>query len=236
VVVLVHGSFHTPEATWAELTPLLDERGVEWTAVDLPSAGPDGTTDEPAPDLSDDVAVTLDAIEQVGGPVVLVGHPYGGAVITGAGVDPSVENLFYLCAFAPERDETTIELTTSGPPVALAGALRIDDGLVSVDPALAVEVLHADVDPELAATMVAKLVPSTLSSLEQPVTDAAWMTVSSSYLICEQDEAIAPERQREMADRIGAETFSLPSSHTPFLSQPGAVADLNEQVVQQAET
>ena len=233
VVVLVHGSFHTPEATWVRLTPLLDEQGIEWTTVDLPSAAPDRAAGGAAPDLSDDVASTLDAIEQIDESVVLVGHSYGGSVITGAGVDPRVAHLLYLCAFAPETEETTIELTTSGPPVALADALRIEDGLVSVDPALAVDALYGDVDSELAATMVAELVPSTVSSLEEPVGDASWASVASTYLICEDDQAIAPERQREMADRIGAETVSLATSHSPFLSQPEAVADLIGQVVQQ---
>lgn len=234
VAVLVHGSFHTPEATWARLTPLLDEREIEWTTVDLPSAGPDRAAGGAAPGLSDDVAATLDAIEQIDEPVVLVGHSYGGSVITGAGLDPRVEHLLYLCAFAPEPEETTIELTTSGPPVALADALRIADGLVSVDPALAADALYGDIDSELAATMVAELVPSTASSLEEPAGDAAWTNVASTYLICEQDQAIAPERQREMAERIGAETVSLATSHSPFLSQPEAVADLIEQVVRQA--
>lgn len=232
-VVLVHGSFHTPESTWAQLTPVLDERGIEWVAVDLPSAGPD-LSDGALPDLNDDVAATQDVIGQADAPVVLVGHSYGGSVITGAGVDPRVGQLVYLCAFAPEPGESTIELTMSGPPVALGEALRIDGGLVSVDPALATDALYGDVDRELAATMVAELVPSTLSSLEQPSSVAAWRELPSTYLVCEQDHAIAPERQREMADRIGAETFSLPTSHSPFLSQPEAVADVIEQVVQQA--
>ena len=232
-MVLVHGSFHTPEATWVALTPVLDERGIEWATVDLPSAGPEASNGMSVPGLDDDAAATSDVIEQVDGPVVLVGHSYGGFVISQAGDDPRVRHLVYLCAFAPARGETLMELSQSDPPTLLASALRVDNDLMSVDPQLATEALYADVEHGLASAAVAELVPSTLRTLEQPANEPAWTTTPSRYVICTKDQALSPNRQREMAERIGTSTLELDTSHSPFLSQPEAVADLIEEVLNQ---
>ena len=236
VVVLVHGSFHTPEATWTELTPILDERGIEWAVVDLPSAGPDAVDGVAVPGLVEDVAATSDVIDQVGGPVVLVGHSYGGFVISEAGGDPRVQHLIFLCAFAPEPGETLMQLSASEPPTLLAAALRVEGDVMTVAPELAIGALYADVESDLAAAAAAQLVSSALSTLEQPVEEAAWTTVPSSYVICANDQALEPDRQREMADRIGTQTSVLETSHSPFLSQPETVADIIETVLQQPST
>lgn len=234
VVVLVHGSFHTPETTWTELTPVLDERGIEWAVVDLPSAGPDAVDGVTVPGLDEDVAATSAVIDQIGGPVVLVGHSYGGFVISEAGGDPRVQHLIYLCAFAPQPGETLMQLSASEPPTLLAAALRVEGDVMSVAPELAIGALYADVDEDLAAAAVTQLVPSTLSTLEQPAKEAAWTTVPSSYIICANDHALEPARQREMADRVGAQTSMLETSHSPFLSQPEAVANIIETALQQS--
>ena len=226
-VVLVHGSFHTPEATWSLLTKVLDERRIKWATVDLPSAG----ADSPAlADRTEDVAATLAVVEQVAGPVVLVGHSYGGMVISEAGAHPAVTHLVYVCAFAPEPGETLIALGASEPPSLLAGAIQFGPGrgLLHVDPAQATEVFYADLAPDAAADAVAKLVPSTASSLLQPATNVAWMDRPTTYVVCEQDNALSPARERAMAERIGAQIWSLPTSHSPFLSQPEALADIIE--------
>jgi pimeloyl-ACP methyl ester carboxylesterase len=237
-VVLVHGSFHTPEATWSRLTKVLDERRIKWATVDLPSAGPDVPPGSSSlPDRTEDVAVTLDVVEQAGGPVVLVGHSYGGMVISEAGAHPAVKHLVYVCAFAPEPGETVIELAASEPPSLLAGAIQFGPGrgLLSVDPAQAIEVFYADVAADVAADAVAKLVPSTASSLLQPAAEVAWIDRPTTYVVCEQDNALSPARERKMAERIGAQIWSLPTSHSPFLSQPEALADIIERVVRAAD-
>jgi len=235
---LVHGSFHTPQATWSRLTKVLDARRVKWATVDLPSAGPDVRPGSSSlPDRSDDVAATLDVVEKVGGPVVLVGHSYGGMVISEAGAAPAVKHLVYVCAFAPEPGEILIGLAASEPPSLLAGAIQLGPGrgLLSVDPARAAEVFYADVAPESAADAVAKLVPSTASSLLQPAAEVAWMNRPTTYVVCEQDNALSPAREREMAERIGAQIWSLPTGHSPFLSQPEALADIIERVVRASD-
>jgi len=234
VVVLVHGSFHTPEATWAELTPILDQRGIEWVTVDLPSAGPDMTSGD-VPGLHDDTAAVSEVIERVDGRVVLVGHSYGGFVISEAGEDPKVEHLVFLCAFAPEQGETLMELSASDPPTLLASAIRVEGDLMSVDPGLAADALYGDVEAGLAAAAVAQLVPSTLSTLDQPAGRPAWANTPSSYVICTDDQALDPNRQLEMANRIGAETSELDTSHSPFLSRPDAVADIIESILNQLD-
>jgi pimeloyl-ACP methyl ester carboxylesterase len=216
------------------LTEILDERGIKWATVDLPSAGPDVPPESPSlPDRTEDVAATLDVVDQVGSPVVLMGHSYGGMVISEAGTHPAVTHLIYLCAFAPEPGETLIELAASEPPSLLAGAIQFGPGrgLISVDPAEATVVFYADVSPDAAAEAVAKLVPSTASTLLQPAAAAAWRERPSTYVVCEQDNALSPARERQMAERIGARIWSLPTSHSPFLSRPEALADIIENVV-----
>jgi pimeloyl-ACP methyl ester carboxylesterase len=235
--VLVHGSFHTPAATWSRLTEALDARRIKWATVDLPSAGPDVSEGSSSlPGRTEDVAETLGVVEQVGGPVILVGHSYGGMVISEAGGHAAVTHLLYVCAFAPAPGETLIGLAQSEPPSLLGGAIQfVPGGLLRVDPAQAAEVFYADLAPDAAAEAVAQLVPSTASSLVQPAAEVAWRDRPTTYVVCEQDKALSPVRQREMAERLQAETWSLPTSHSPFLSQPEALADIIESVVRAAE-
>jgi pimeloyl-ACP methyl ester carboxylesterase len=213
------------------MTRVLDARGVKWATVDLPSAGPDLPPGSSSlPDRTADAAATLAVIEQVAGPVVLVGHSYGGMVISEAGAHPAVTHLVYVCAFAPAPGETLIGLAASEPPSLLGAAIQFGPGrgLLHIDPAQATEVFYADLAPAAAADAVAQLVPSTASSLVQPATNVAWMDRPTTYVVCEQDNALSPARERAMAERIGAQIWSLPTSHSPFLSQPEALADIIE--------
>jgi pimeloyl-ACP methyl ester carboxylesterase len=240
-VVLVHGAWHGP-AQWSDLGAELDARGVRWITVDLPSAGPelgsrlnpDGQEVATIPLRSTDVATVVEAVDAIGGPVVLVGHSYGGFVISDAGHHPAVEHLVYLCAFAPETGETLVDLAIGNPLPLIVQALRSSpDGLLlSIDPALATEVFYADLPPDRAAQMVDALVPSIALTFDEPAGVPAWKTVPSTYVGCSRDNAIPQSRQTEMAARLD-ESVILDSSHSPFLSRPGEVADILAGVVAQ---
>lgn len=216
-VVLVHGAWHAPWC-WAEVLAGLDERGVPAVAVDLP--GPDLHAD------ADHVRTVLDGLEGV----VLVGHSYGGAVITDAGTHPAVDRLVYLTAFALDDGET---IRSNALPVhemaELSAAVRVlDDGTAVLDPVAAVPALYADcaeVDVERALSL---LRPQAMASFTQSPRSVAWRRQPTTYAVCGADRGVPPELQRAMARRIpGVALVEWPdASHSPFLSQPGVVVDL----------
>ena len=235
-VVLVHGAWHQPDATWGAVTSELDARGIAWRMVDLPSADPEPGPDGTLPGFAADVEAAREVIDDVDGPVVLVGHSYGGFVLSDVGFHPDVVHLTYLCAFVPETGDTLIQLAASEPPPLIGMALRpdLERGLLSVDPALAGEVFYADVPTAQAEQAVAALVPSTAAVFETPAAEVAWRERDTTYVVCQQDNAITPARSREMAARLSGDTFELDTSHSPFLSQPSAVADILEDIVRPA--
>jgi pimeloyl-ACP methyl ester carboxylesterase len=214
-VVLVHGGF-------------VDGSGREGVYRELKGQGYSVTiVQNPTISLADDVAVTKRAIAAQDGPVVLVGHSYGGAVITEAGNDPKVEALVYIAAFAPDRNESVQTLIQNPPPGAsVPPILPPQEGFLFLDREKFAASFAADVKPDTAAFMADSQVPWGVEALSGPVTQAAWKTKPSWYLVSTEDRMIPPDAQRLMAKRAGAKAVEVKGSHAVYVSQPRAVADL----------
>lgn len=215
-LVLVHGAWHGAWA-WDALRPELPD--VETIAVDLPSSGPDprslGT-------LDDDVAVVRAAVAAVGGPAVVVGHSYGGVPITEAldGAD-GVVRLVYLTAMMMDVGQTVVgSLRGTWPSW---WDVHQDEGYI--DTRNPEGFLYGDVDAGVAEAAVARLGHQSLVAYSTPLTVAAWKTVPSTYIVCDEDAALAPRAQEKMAERAGR-VRHLPSAHSPFLSHPEDLAAL----------
>ncbi len=210
-VVLVHGAWHGPWA-WDGVVAELERLGVPVDAVELPFTG-----------FPDDVAAARAVIERAGPGVVVCGHSYGGYVISAAARDLPVGHLVYLCAFMIDEGEDPLWSTH---PVALHGALVVQEGRMVVDPDRAVECFYADADPADAAAAVAKL-RSIPGAGGPPIDDAdpAWRHTSSTYVVCGHDQALHPDVQRAMA-RHADDVVEWDADHSPFLSDPARVATL----------
>ena len=215
-VVLVHGAWHGAWA-WEALERELQGRGVASVAVELPTVG------DAEADLSSDVAVVRDAVAELGGPAVLIGHSYGGVVITeaAAGLD-QVQRLVYVTAFVPDAGESLLDLVDYGP---LEWIVPAGEGLLGVAEDRARDLFYADVDPALAASAQARLRPQAARSFGQPVQVAAWRDLPSTYVLCTEDRCIPPEAQRRWSAR-STESVELAAGHSPFLGRPAALADL----------
>jgi pimeloyl-ACP methyl ester carboxylesterase len=186
----------------------------------------------PLTSLADDIATTRRAIEAQQGPVVVVGHSYGGAVITGAAVGSSlVKALVYVAAFAPDAGEKLGALAARFGEAPLGAALSRDAaGLVWVERAKFHEVLAKDLPAEEARVLAAVQRPVAALIVEQSIDRPAWKTIPSWYLVTLDDQAIKPELQHFMAQRIGATTGEIQASHMPFISRPREVAQFIEVV------
>ncbi|WP_206532597.1 MULTISPECIES: alpha/beta hydrolase [unclassified Mesorhizobium] len=217
-IVLVHGAF-ADGTGWQHIIPILQRDG--YTVIAVQNA---------LTSLAEDVATTKRVIEAQKGPVVAVGHSYGGAVITGAAAGNSnVKALVYIAAFAPEAGEP-IGAYTEKYPSALGSALRPDvAGVVTIDPPQFRELFANDVAAAEASVMAAAQKPIIGSAFASSVTEAAWKTIPSWYLVAQQDRAINPDLERFYAKRMGAITAEIKSSHVPFVSHPKEVARLIEQ-------
>jgi pimeloyl-ACP methyl ester carboxylesterase len=214
-VVLVHGAWHGAWC-WEKVIPLLDDAGVSVVAIDLPLTS-----------LHDDVDATLAAIDGVGGPVVLCGHSYGGAVITDAGNHPAVEHLVYLTAFAVDEGESAARTATDEnlPSTDLAEAFEIDGTSATLKPELVVAGLYHDCDPADAEAARARLRPIDMSCFTTPAGPPAWRDIPSTYVVCTEDQGIHPELQRFMAKRCTT-AVEWPTAHSPFVNRPDLVAEL----------
>ncbi len=222
-LVLIHGAWHRPGPTWDLVTEQLGRQGITSIGVALPSADPQ---DAQRPGLVDDIAAVTAAIDAVDGPVVLVGHSYGGMVVSGAGSHPAVRHLVYLAAFCLVEGETVLDIAAVDPPPLIASAIRFgDDGLMTIDPSLANDVFYADVPSTIAQAAIGRLVASTAAIFTTPQGSPAWTDRPSTYVVCEQDQAIPVFKEHEMSQRCG-ETIVLQSSHSPFLSMPDRVAEI----------
>ncbi|MER9731563.1 alpha/beta hydrolase [Mesorhizobium sp. M0217] len=217
-IVLVHGAF-ADGTGWQHIIPILQRDG--YTVIAVQNA---------LTSLAEDVATTKRVIGAQKGPVVAVGHSYGGAVITGAAAgNPNVKALVYIAAFAPEAGEA-IGAYTEKYPSALGHALRTDAaGFVTIDQAQFRDLFAKDVAAEEASVMAAAQKPIIGSAFASSVTGAAWKTIPSWYLVAQQDRAINPDLERFYAKRMGATTAEIKSSHVPFVSHPKVVAHLIEQ-------
>jgi pimeloyl-ACP methyl ester carboxylesterase len=217
-IVLVHGAF--ADATgWQKIILGLEKHGFSVTAVQIPLRS-----------LADDVATTVRALQSQKGAVVLVGHSYGGAVISGAGAaSANVKALVYVSAFAPDQGEALGPLIESYPPSALPPALVPDSaGFLYIDRTKFREVFAADVSDSESAVMAATQKPIASAIFGEPSTGGAWKTVPSWYIVCKKDHAINPDLERFFAKRMNAKVTELEASHVPFISQPAEVIKVIE--------
>lgn len=216
-VVLVHGGF-VDGSGWQGVYKALKKNGYNVTVVQNSTAS-----------LADDVATTKRAIDTQDGPVVLVGHSYGGAVITEAGNDPRVVGLVYIAAFAPDRGESVSSLIKSAPASApVPPILPPVDGFLMLDKAKFPASFAGDVSPEEAAFMADSQVPWGVNAVGGAVTEPAWRTKPSWYLLTTEDRMIPPDAQRQMSKRAGAKVVEVKGSHAIYVSQPQAVAHIIE--------
>ena len=217
-IVLVHGAF-ADALGWQKLIPILMQNGYNVLAVEKPLQSLDG-----------DVATTKRFLEGISGPIVLVGHSYGGAVITGAAAgNPNVKALVYLAAFAPDNGEA-VGAFGDKYPVDLSKALKPDTaGFLYVDRAQFRADFAADVDATDVAVAAATQKPLSSSVFTASVPVAAWKTIPSWYVVSKQDHAINPDLERFYAKRMNAHTTEIDSSHVAFISHPKEVALVIEQ-------
>jgi pimeloyl-ACP methyl ester carboxylesterase len=214
-IIFVHGAWADPSA-WSKVLPLLADTSLELVAVSLGLAS-----------LEEDAAIVRRAVAIAKAPVLLVGHSYGGSVITEAGTDPKVGGLVYIAAFAPDAGETVIGLGASGPATDLPNVLLPDTGGFLKLSRYGVDKVFAQDLPQEQRTMIFQTQgPTSAAALNAAVTVPAWKSKPSWYLRASDDHTIHPELQTTMAARMGATKLDVASSHLPMLSQPAAVADL----------
>jgi pimeloyl-ACP methyl ester carboxylesterase len=214
-IVLVHGGF-VDGSGWRAVYDLLSQDGYHVAVVQNPTLS-----------LQGDAAATRLIIDAQDGPVVLVGHSYGGAVITEAGTDQNVAALVYIAAFAPDKGESVNTLIADPPPGApVPPILPPTDGFLFLDR----EKFHAsfagDLPAEDAAFMADSQVPWGVDALGGPITEPAWRIKPSWYLVTTEDRMIPPPAQRSMAERAGSTVSEVAGSHSIYVSQPAAVAAL----------
>jgi pimeloyl-ACP methyl ester carboxylesterase len=215
-VVLVHGGF-VDGSGWEAVYKLLKAKGYNVSVVQNPTTS-----------LAADVAATKAVLDAQDGPVILVGHSYGGVVITEAGNDPKVARLVYIAAFAPDKGESVQSLIGnpapgSGPPI-----LPPVNGFLMLDKNKFAASFAADVPPERAAFLANAQVPWGVDALAGAVTQPAWKSKPSWYLVSTEDKMIPPDAQRGMSKRAGSTVVEVAGSHAIYESKPAAVASLIE--------
>ena len=217
-VALVHGGF-VDGSGWEGVYHLLKQDGFNVRIVQNPTVSLDG-----------DVAATLQVLDQQDGPTLLVGHSYGGVVITESGTHDNVAGLVYITAFAPDQGESVSTLIADPPPGApVPPILPPQDGFLFLDRDKFAASFAADVSHDLASFMADAQTPWGLDALNGTVTEPAWKNKRSWYLVATDDRMIPPPAQRAMAERAGATVAEAAGSHAIYVSQPSAVASLIRQ-------
>jgi pimeloyl-ACP methyl ester carboxylesterase len=217
-VVLVHGGF-VDGSGWQGVYDLLRQDGYKVTIVQNPTLS-----------LEDDAEVTRRALGRQDGPTVLVGHSYGGAVISEAGTHPAVSALVYITAFAPDKGESVNTLIADPPPGApVPPILPPEDGFLFLDRDQFAASFAGDLPLDQAQFMADSQVPWGVSALAGAISEPAWRSKPSWYLVATDDRMIPPPAQRAMAERAGATVSEAPGSHSIYLSRPEAVADVIRQ-------
>jgi len=214
-VVLVHGAF-ADGSSWGNVIPLLEKHGFKVIAVQNPLTS-----------FADDVATTRRVIDAESGSVILVGHSYGGAVITTAALDrKNVSALVYIAAFGPDEGENLQTLLKEYPSKISSALVPDAAGFLYIDRNRFAEVFAADVTETVLSIMSATQKPINSQTFGQKYDTPAWKTIPSWYLVANDDQAINPNLQHMFAERMGATTREVKSSHVPFASNPDAVADI----------
>ena len=214
-VVLVHGGF-VDGSGWEGVYKALKKEGYNVTVVQNPTTS-----------LADDVAVTKRTLAAQDGPAILVGHSYGGVVITEAGNDPKVAGLVYIAAFAPDKGESVSALIKDPQPGApVPPILPPRDGFLLLDKAKFAASFAADVSEEAAAFMADSQVPWGVDALGGTISEPAWKKKPSWYLVSTEDKMIPPDAQRAMSKRAGSKVVEVKGSHAVYVSQPQAVASI----------
>jgi len=220
-IVLVHGGF-VDGSGWEAVHQILTQDGYKVSIVQNPTNS-----------LADDVAVTKRTIAAQDGPVILVGHSYGGVVISESGTDPKVAGLVYVAAFAPDKGESVSSLIANpAPGQPVPPILPPQDGYLFLDRAKFAASFAADVPADKAAFMADSQVPWGVEALAGAVTVPAWSVKPSWYLVASDDHMIPPPAQRAMAERAGATVVETAASHSVYVSKPEVVAALIVQAAQ----
>jgi len=217
-IVLVHGGF-VDGSGWQSVYKGLKSDGYNVAIVQNPTISLEG-----------DVAATKQILSTLDGPVILVGHSYGGVVITEAGNDAKVSTLVYIAAFAPDKGESVSSLINDPPPGApVPPILPPQDGYLFLDKTKFAGSFAADVDAETAEFMAVSQVPWGVGALDGKISEPAWKTKPSWYLVATEDKMIPPEAQRLMSKRAGSNVVEANGSHAIYVSQPKAVVSIIEE-------
>jgi pimeloyl-ACP methyl ester carboxylesterase len=220
-IVLVHGGF-VDGSGWEDVYKILKKDGYDVSIVQNPTTS-----------LADDVAATRRILASKQKPVILVGHSYGGVVITEAGNDPKVAALVYIAAFAPDKGESVSSLIKDPPPGAPVPPIQpTGDGFLALDKARFRESFAADVKGDKAEFMANSQVPWGVEALNGAVTEPAWRSKPSWYLVATSDRMIPPPAQHAMSKRAGSTVVEVEGSHAIYVSKPQAVASLIKSAAQ----
>jgi len=217
-IVLVHGAFHGGWC-WDPLLPELAARGIDAVTLDLPLTS-----------LDEDAAAVVAVLDTVDGPVTLLGHSYGGAPITVAGLHPAVSQLVYLTAMAPDDGQNATGTDVQIGDEFMSAFRLAANGLPEVDPARAPQIFFPDADPAVAAAFAARLRPGNTGGADL-IGRAAWHDRPTHYVVCTDDPILLAESQRAIAERIGATVHTIPGDHSPFLARPAELAQLLAPIV-----
>jgi pimeloyl-ACP methyl ester carboxylesterase len=221
-VLLVHGAW-ADGSSWSKVSPLLEAKGLHVVAVQIPLTS-----------FADDVSATQRAIDLEDGPVLLVGHSYGGAVITEVGNDPKVAGLVYVSAVAPDKGESAFGLITS-VPTPIGTELRPDkSGFIKLTPKGIAEDFAQDLSPKEISILTASQVPTSVAAMKGEITVPAWKSKPSWYIIAANDRTISPDLEASQAKKIGATTTTVSSSHVVMLAHPSKVASVIFEAVSKA--
>jgi len=222
-IVIVHGAW-ADGSSWSKVIPLLQAKGFHVVAVQNPLTS-----------LADDVAATKRAIALQDGPVLLVGHSYGGVVITETGNDPKVVGLVYVAALAPPEGESVASITKPFPPAPLGSEVRADaEGFLTLTSKGIAEDFAQDLADNEKQVLTATQGPTAAAVFGATVTTAAWKTRASWFVIASNDRAVSPELEKAEAAAMKATSITIASSHVPMLSHPKEVADFIEQAAAKA--
>lgn len=211
-VVLVHGAW-ADGSGWEGIFKILTEKGYHVSVVSNSNSS-----------LAEDVKITRAVLAKQDGPVLLVGHSYGGAIITQAGDTSNVAGLVYISAFVPDQGESLLSMLQAGPPNPNSGILPPKDGLIWIDDAKFHENFCADLPASQAAFMAASQTPISTEAFAAPLTAAAWKTRKSWYVLSTQDRMIPPDAQRAMAKRANAGITEIKSSHVGYITHAAEAA------------